>query len=98
MTDKKKELKIVVVTLEEFSDLHFTPPCNWYFRDALGQYIFVSTKKREVVQEYIDENYGKDKYKPIPVKDQKTKSRMESGGMSVVATATRARPGSRPPK
>lgn len=95
---KSKELKVTVITLQEFSDPDFNPPSTWFFKDALGQYIFVHTSKRAVVQDYIDANYGKGKYSPIPTKDQKTKSRMESGGLSCMGTATRARPSSRPPK
>lgn len=93
-----KELKITEVSYEEFTDIDFIPPSNWFFKDALGNFIFCHTSKREVVQEYINENYGVNKYKPIPTKDMKTKSKLENGGMSVVATATRARPSSRAPK
>lgn len=89
MTEKKKELTITVVKIEEFSDPDFKPPSNWYFKNAMGDFVFVSTSKREVVQEYIDENYGKGKYKPIAVKDQKTKSKLESGLLSCYGTATR---------
>lgn len=89
MTEKNKELKITVVQIEEFSDPDFKPPSNWYFKNAMGEFVFVSTSKREVVQEYIDENYGKDKYKPIAVKDQKTKSRQEGGGLTCYGSNSR---------
>lgn len=100
MSEKKpKELKITIVSYEEFTDIDFSPPSTWFFCNALGEYIFIHTSKRNVAQEWVDEYSGvKGKYRVIPTRDQKTKSRMESGGCSVVATATRARPSSRAPK
>ena len=95
---KKKELKTTIITLQEFSDPNFIPPSTWFFKDAMGQYVFVHTSKRVLVQEYIDEHYGKGKYSPIPTKDQKTKSRLESGQLSVYATATRPKGSSRQPR
>lgn len=95
---KDKDVKVTVITYNEFTDINFHPPSNWFFKDALGNFNFVHTSKREVVQKYIDENYGLNKYKPVPVKDTKTKSKLESGGLSVYATATRAKGSSKQPK
>ena len=95
----EKELKITTVTYEDFTSIDFSPPSTWFFCNAMGEYIFIHTSKRSVAQEWIDEYSGvKGKYSAIPTKDQKTKSRLESGTCSVVATATRARPSSRAPK
>ena len=94
-----KELKITTVTYEDFTGIDFSPPSTWFFCNAMGEYIFLHTSKRSVAQEWIDEYSGaKGKYSAIPTRDQKTRSRLESGGQSVVATATRARPSSRAPK
>lgn len=93
------ELKTTVVTFEEASDIDFTPPSAYYFKNALGDLIFIHSRDRNKCQDYADEYTGvKGKYKIIAAKDVKTKSRLEGGGQSVIATATRARPSSRAPK
>jgi hypothetical protein len=93
------ELKTTVVTFEEFSDIDFQAPSVYYFKDALGNLIFIHTRDRNKAQEYCDEYIGvKGKYKIIAAKDVKNKSKLESGLQSVYATATRPKGGSRPPK
>lgn len=84
-----KELKITVVTYEEFSDYLFQPPATYFFKNALGEIIFLHSSKREVCQQYIDDNYGVGKYKVIAAKTQKTKPKSESGELSCTGTATR---------
>ena len=98
-TETKKELKITEVSFEDFTAIDFTPPSSFYFKTALGTLLFISTSDRNLAQAWCDEYSGvKGKYKIIVTRDVKTKSRMESGGLSVYATATRARPSSRQPK
>lgn len=95
----EKELKITVVNYVTYTDYEFIPPGLWMIQNALGEYIFISTRSRQAAQDWVDTNYPpKGKYKVSATKQIKTKSKMESGGMSVVATATRARPSSRAPK
>lgn len=84
-----KDLKITTVTFEEFTDIDFIPPATFFFKDALGDIHFLHSSKREVCQEWVDEHYGKHKYKVIASKNQKTKSKLESGGLSCYGTATR---------
>lgn len=83
-----KDLKITTVTFEEFTDIDFIPPATFFFKDALGDIHFLHSSKREVCQEWVDKHYGKGKYKVIASKNQKTKSKLESGGQSVYATQT----------
>lgn len=70
---------------------------NWYILDALGNRVYYLTRNRADAQRQADLDYN-GRYKIRAVKDQKTKSKLESGLQSVYATATRARPSSRPPK
>jgi hypothetical protein len=61
---------------------------NWYILDALGNRVYYLTRNRADAQKQADLDY-QGKYKVRAVKDQKTKSKLESGLQSVYATATR---------
>jgi DNA polymerase III epsilon subunit-like protein len=91
MSDLKKEKPMSIVTVEfkQFTDWDFIPPGSYYIHNASGDYIFMKTSSRQLAQKYIDENYGKGKYTVIPSKDDKTKSKLESGGLSCTGTSTR---------
>lgn len=84
-----KVIKTVAVDYETFSEWDFTPPGSFFIRDASGWYVFLKTSDRKAAQEHVNNEYGKGKYTVIPTKDQKTKSRLESGGLSCYGTATR---------
>lgn len=86
---KVKPLVTVVVKFDQFTDPDFIPPGSFYIRDASGDYLFIKTSDRKAAQDHADKEYGKGKYAVIPTKDQKTKSRLESGGLSCYGTATR---------
>lgn len=86
---KKKELKITVVDYDTFSDYDYMCPATWFIVNASQEYIYFHTSKREEAQSKCDEMYGKGFYTVKTSRLQKTKSRMEGGGYSVVATATR---------
>lgn len=61
---------------------------NWYILDALGNRVYYLTRNRADAQRQADEDYDS-KYKIRAVKDQKSKSKLESGGLSCYGTATR---------
>lgn len=85
-----KELKVTVVSFEEFTDIDFTPPSTFYYKNALGDLVFLHTSSRQVAQDYVDNTTGiKGKYKVIASKLQKTKSKQENGEVSVRGVATR---------
>ena len=73
-------------------------PSNFYVLLAIGSRCYYKTKDRLAAQKQADEDWGAGKYKIRVVRDLKGKSKLENGGQSVYATATRARPSSRPPK
>lgn len=85
----EKVIKTVVVKFEKFSEWDFIPPGSFYIRPASGDYLFLKTSDRKAAQEFVNKEYGDGKYAVIPTKDQKTKSRLESGGLSCTGTATR---------
>ena len=85
----EKVIKTVVVKFDKFSEWDFVPPGSFYIRPASGDYLFLKTSDRKAAQEFVNNEYGVGKYTVIPTKDQKTKSRLESGGLSCTGTATR---------
>ncbi len=86
---KKKEVATVLVSYEEFIDYNFVHPGSFYVRMATGDFIFFKTSDRKVAQQEIDNMLGKGRYTAIPSKTQKTKSKLESGGLSCTGTASR---------
>lgn len=60
--------KITKVTFEEFSDIEFMPPSTFYIKDAMGDYIYIHLRSRAKAQEWIDETYGKGKYRVMASK------------------------------
>lgn len=91
MTEKKpKELKVTTVSFEDFTAYDYICQAAFYFKDALGQIHMLHSSKREECQEWVDDNYPpKGKYKIIASREQKTKSRQESGEYSAVGVSTR---------
>lgn len=83
------ETRTTVVSFAEFSDIEFIPPATFFIQNAMGEYIFIHTSKREIAQAWVDENYGKGRYTVKASKIQATKSKLESGGLSCTGTATR---------
>lgn len=59
MTAKKvKPVEVVIVSYNEYIDTEFVFPSRYMFRDAMGQYVFIKTNKREVAVKYIQDNYN----------------------------------------
>jgi len=81
-------LKTTTLSYDQYIQMD-KPPSTFFIRDAVGQYVFIHTSKREKAQEYVDETYGKGKYSVIAARLQKTKSKQEDGGLSVRGIATR---------
>lgn len=86
---KKKDPKITIVDFNTFTEYDYICQAAFYFKDALGQIIMIHNSKRDVCQAWVDENYGKDKYKVIASRMSKTKSSLESGGLSCTGTSSR---------
>lgn len=81
--------KITVIDFSTFSGLDFIPPATFFIQNAMGEYVFIHTAKRQVAQDWVDEEYGKGRYTVKASKLQATKSKLESGGLSCTGTATR---------
>lgn len=79
--------KITVVSFEEFREYEFVAPATFYILNAMGEYVFIHTSKREVAQEWINENYG-NRYTVIASKIQKGKA-LGEGSKPAYGTASR---------
>jgi hypothetical protein len=64
-------------------------PSNFYILNSLGDRVFYKTKSRAEAQRVADEEWGEDKYTIRAVKDQKSKSKQESGGYSCTGSNSR---------
>ncbi|MNQ26038.1 hypothetical protein D3C85_392630 [compost metagenome] len=92
MTTETMNVKTTVVSYEEYTDIDFKDPATFFFKDCFNNRIYIHTRSRQVAQQYSDDYTGvKNKYAVIASKDQKTKSSLESGGLSCTGTATRKR-------
>lgn len=88
-----KEIPMVVVEFNEFSDYDFIAPSNLYIRNAMGGYVYFKTKDRAKAQKQIDSIYGVGKYPLVG-----TKTLVATGPLTCTGTASRAKPSSRQPK
>lgn len=52
------DLKTTIVSFEDFSALDFMPPSNLFFKNAIGDYIFIHTRDRKVAQAWVDDYSG----------------------------------------
>ena len=94
MTDKPIESVVVPesdaeIYSEEEGRFILNSKSNWYILDALGNRVYYLTRNRAEAQAQADIDYGKGRYTIRAVKDQKTKSKLESGLLSCYGTATR---------
>lgn len=85
-----KEVEAVTISYSEFTSYDHIPLGTFYFKNALGDIIYLKTSNRELAQAWIDEYSGvKGKYKAIPSKNSTNKPRTESGEYTAVGSSTR---------
>lgn len=51
------------IKYDEATSLDFKPPCTYYIKDAMDDYVFIKTRNRKVAQELINAEYGANKYR-----------------------------------
>lgn len=86
---KTKEINTTTVTYEEFSDIDFIPVANFFFKNALGEFVFLHTGDRAKAQQWINEYYGTGRYTVVASKITKGKVKNESGEYTVKGVSTR---------
>lgn len=82
------DVRVTVVDFELFSDIDFTPPATFFIRNACGDFVYLHTRSREKAQAYVDEHYGKNRYKV-------NASKIQKGGGNVTAVGHQTRRGQR---
>ena len=94
MTDKPIESVVVPesdaeIYSEEEGRFILNAKSNWCILDALGNRVYYLTRNRADAQRQADLDYGKGRYTIRAVKDQKSKSKQESGGLSCSGSNSR---------
>lgn len=51
------------INYSEATALDFKPPCTYYIKDAMDNYVFIKTRNRKVAQELVNAEYGAGKYR-----------------------------------
>ena len=50
------------VNYNEATSLDFKPPCTYYIRDAMDDFVFIKLRSRKVAQQLVNDEYGDRKY------------------------------------
>lgn len=79
-------IKTTTISFEEFSGLYFKPPATFYIKNALGEYVYIHTRDRNVAQATVDDLYGENKYKVTTAGQTKS-----TKGLTCTGTQTRKR-------
>lgn len=82
------KIRVTVISHEEFTEYEFIPPATFYFKNAMGDYIFLHTSNREVAQGWIDNEMGSGRYTVVASKIQKGKP-LGEGSRPAYGTASR---------
>ena len=51
------------IKYSEATALDFKPPCTYYIKDAMDDFVFIKSRNRKVAQELINAEYGAGKYR-----------------------------------
>jgi len=85
-----KEVEVVTLTYEQFSEWGMIPPGSFFICSALQLYTYFKTSDKVKAQAKCDEMFDKGKYKVISVRtDAKTKCKNESGEYTATGVGTR---------
>lgn len=57
-----KKIKTTVIASDDADRDDFKAPGNYYIINAWGDLVFYSTRKREIAQKAVNEEYGDGKY------------------------------------
>lgn len=86
---KEKEIKVSIITYEQYTDYEYIDIANYFIVSALQEYVYFHTNDRATAQAKCNEMFGVSKYTVKASKISKTKSKLESGGLSCTGTSTR---------
>lgn len=76
---KQKEIRTTEVSYDDYASPEFKNPARYYIKSVFN-YVFIHVKTRELAQQWVDENYGRNFYLVRSYGLEKTKNtRLESG-------------------
>lgn len=76
----KKEVSTVVVDFNESLLPDFVAPSAFFYRDALGNKVFIKVSSKKKAVEYVISEYGYEKYKVVSEKQEKTGGNLSCRG------------------
>lgn len=86
---KEKDIKVSIITYEQYTDYEYIDVANYFIVSALQEYVYFHTNDRAAAQAKCNEMFGIGKYSVKASRITKTKSKSESGGLSATGTSTR---------
>lgn len=86
---KKKEIEVVIVTYQDYTAYDFIEPGMFFVMSASQQYYFFKTGDRSKAQAKCNELFGDGFYTVKTSRNIKTKSSLESGGLSATGVNSR---------
>lgn len=86
---KEKEIEVVIVSYQQYTDYEFIEPGSYFVMSASQDYYFFKTSDRAKAQQKCNELFGENKYLVKSGKMTKSKSRREDGGYSAMGSNSR---------
>jgi hypothetical protein len=86
---KKKEIEVVIVSYQDYTAYDFIEPGMFFVMSAEQKYYFFKTGDRAKAQAMCNELFGDGFYTVKTSRNIKTKSSLESGGLSATGVNTR---------
>lgn len=83
------DIKITIVPFHEYTGFDYVDAATFYILSAMGDRYYFHTSDRAKAQACCDEIFGKSKYTVKASKNQKIKSRLESGELSCRGSTSR---------
>lgn len=77
------QIRTTVVSYKDFTSMDFVPPATYFIQNALGDYVFMHTWDRAKAQDFVDEEYGKGKYKVKASKMPTSRRKQDSEGNAI---------------
>ena len=90
MKDKKeKEIKVTIVSYQDYTSYDFIDPATYFSMSALQEYYFYHTSDRLIAQKKCNELFGDGRYTVKTSRMVEGKSKQENGGYSAVGSNSR---------
>lgn len=89
MAAKEKDIEVVIVSYQDYTSYEFIEPGSYFVMSASQEYYFFKTSDRSKAQAKCDSIFSPGFYTVKTSKSVKSKSRLESGGLSASGSNSR---------